>query len=230
MNLSETAFPDLPDERGLRRLRWFTPTTEVPLCGHATLASAHALFEAGVEETPLRFDSRSGPLSVEPGPDGALSMDFPADPPASARPPRGLLEVLGAPREAAFLRGRHCALVRIGDEAILRALAPDVPALGRSPRPAGVRGVTLAAPGARPGRDFVSRFFAPWVGVDEDPVTGMAHTVLTPYWSAELGKEEMEARQRSPRGGELRVRLAGDRVILMGNAVTVAQGVLRLPD
>ena len=229
MNLSETAFPDLPGDDGHRPLRWFTPTTEVSLCGHATLAAAHALLEEGVGESPLRFGSRSGPLAVQRNDDGTLALDFPADPPSPAPAPPGLLQALGAPPEAEFLRGRRCGLVRLREEGVLRALAPDPRALGRIPLPEGMLGVSVTAPGSD-GVDFVSRFFGPWVGVDEDPVTGMAHTVLAPYWAAELGKAEMEARQRSPRGGELRVGVTGDRVIISGAAVTVGKGELYLPE
>jgi PhzF family phenazine biosynthesis protein len=229
MNLSETAFPDVPDADGIRNLRWFTPTTEVSLCGHATLAAAHVLLEAGEGEAPLRFGSRSGLLTVDRNPEGTLAMDFPADPPTPAPAPPGLLQVLGAPPEAEFLQGRRCGLVRLRDEGVLRALAPDARSLGRIPLPEGMLGVSVTAPGDEPGVDFVSRFFGPWVGVDEDPVTGMAHTVLAPYWADKLGKEEMEARQRSARGGEVRVRVAGDRVVVSGAAVSVAEGVLRLP-
>lgn len=228
MNLSETAFPDLPEGGGVRPLRWFTPTTEVSLCGHATLAAAHVLLASGRAEGPLRFASRAGPLTVERGADGALGMDFPADPPLPAPAPRGLLEALGAPPEADFLQGRRCGLVRLREEGVLRALAPDPRALGRIPLPQGMLGVSVTAPASEPGVDFVSRFFGPWVGVDEDPVTGMAHTVLGPYWADELGKDELEARQRSARGGEVRVRVAGDRVVLSGYAVTVARGELLL--
>lgn len=229
MNLSETAFPDVPDGNGSRPLRWFTPTTEVSLCGHATLAAAHVLLDAGAAEGPLRFGSRSGPLEVERNPDGTLSMDFPADPPVPAPSPPGLLQELGAPPEAQFFQGRRCGLVRLRDEEVLCALAPDPRSLGRIPLPEGMLGVSITAPGSESGVDFVSRFFGPWVGVDEDPVTGMAHTVLAPYWARELGKDEMEARQRSARGGEVRVQVAGERVIVSGAAVTVAMGELHLP-
>jgi len=230
MNLSETAFPDVPSEEGTRNLRWFTPSTEVPLCGHATLAAAHVLLESGDGAAPLHFHTRSGLLSVHADSAGMLGMDFPADPPVLAPAPQGLLQVLGAPPEARFLQGRRCGLVRLREEGLLRVLAPDPRSLGRIPLPEGMLGVAVTAPGSEEGVDFVSRFFGPWVGVDEDPVTGMAHTVLAPYWAGELGKDEMEARQRSARGGEVRVRIAGDRVILIGAAVTVAKGVFYLPD
>ena len=226
MNLSETAFPDVPGEDGSRPLRWFTPTTEVSLCGHATLAAAHALLEEGVAEPPLRFDSRSGFLAVQRNDDGTLGLDFPADPPSPAPAPPGLLQVLGAPPEAEFLQGQRCGLVRLKEEGVLRALAPDPRALGRIPLPEGMLGVSVTAPGQDDEVDFVSRFFGPWVGVDEDPVTGMAHTVLAPYWARELGRDEMEARQRSARGGELRVRVTGERVMISGAAVTVGKGEL----
>ena len=242
MNLSETAFVYAPDGGGERRLRWFTPVAEVPLCGHATLASAHVLLrEAGLPQ-PVRFRSLSGPLLVSEE-DGRLRMDFPANPPSEARMPAGLAEALGigggdgaGPRTASsaappatFTTSGKVALVVVGTEAEVLAIRPDFGALGRVRLPGGVMGVAVTAPGAEHHVDFVSRFFAPWLGVDEDPVTGVAHTTLTPYWSAVLGKAEMAARQRSARGGELTVRARGDRVELVGQAVTVAAGNMVRP-
>ncbi len=234
MNLSETAFVYAPDGGGQRRLRWFTPVAEVPLCGHATLASAHVLLrEAGLPQ-PVRFQSLSGPLLVsEEG--GRLRMDFPANPPSEVPMPVGLAEALGIgggdgdARPAAFTTSGKVALVVLGTEAEVLDVRPDFGALGRVRLPGGVMGVAVTAPGAEPHVDFVSRFFAPWLGVDEDPVTGVAHTTLTPYWSAVLGKAEMAARQRSARGGKLTVRARGDRVELVGQAVTVAAGSMVRP-
>ncbi|MDE2805325.1 MAG: PhzF family phenazine biosynthesis protein [Gemmatimonadota bacterium] len=242
MNLSETAFVYAADGGGERRLRWFTPVAEVPLCGHATLASAHVLLrEAGLPQ-PVRFQSLSGPLVVSEE-DGRLRMDFPANPPSEALMPAGLAEALGigggdgtGPRTASsaappatFTTSGKVALVVVGTEAEVLSIRPDFGALGRVRLPGGVMGVAVTAPGAEPHVDFVSRFFAPWLGVDEDPVTGVAHTTLTPYWSAVLGKAEMAARQRSARGGELTVRARGDRVELVGQAVTVAAGNMVRP-
>jgi PhzF family phenazine biosynthesis protein len=226
MNLSETAFTGLDDE-GRRWLRWFTPAVEVPLCGHATLATAHVLFEGG-NPGPLRFESASGPLAVHRDGD-RLRMDFPADPPHPADPPEGLLEALGCPPSSSSLRSRHVWVVRVDDESILRSLAPRFSALGDIDLGEGGLGVTVTAPGDGPV-DFVSRFFCPWVGIDEDPVTGVAHTALTPYWAAQLGVETMEARQVSQRQGALTVRLAGERVHLSGSAVTVARGEIVVPE
>ncbi len=224
MNLSETAFVHPPDATGRRRIRWFTPTDEVPLCGHATLASAQALSEEG-EPFPLRLDSASGPLEVHREEDGRLRLDFPADPPAAEDPPAGFLPALGVPSidPGAALRGRNLWIVALPDEGAVRSVTPDFGAMRRIAAGSAL-GVAVTAPGREDGVDFVSRFFAPWVGVDEDPVTGVAHTVLTPYWAHRLGRETMRARQLSARGGELTVRHRGDRVHLIGEAVVVAEG------
>ncbi|MEX2529149.1 MAG: PhzF family phenazine biosynthesis protein [Gemmatimonadota bacterium] len=226
MNLSETAFPSHPEPDGTRRLRWFTPTTEVTLCGHATLAAAHALLEEGLAKAPLRFTSLSGPLTVHREEDGRLRLDFPADPPAPAPAPAGLMAALGLPQDTPFLTGIRCAVVPVGSVEAMQALAPEMGALARVQLPAGVMGVSVVASGQAEDADFVSRFFGPWVGVPEDPVTGMAHTTLGPYWAGRTGQHEMEARQASVRGGRLTVRVDGDRVHLVGRAVTVARGEL----
>jgi PhzF family phenazine biosynthesis protein len=216
MNLSETAFL-LPrgDEWSLR---WFTPAAEVALCGHATLASAHALYEEhGL--TSARFHTKSGLLTADR--DGEwIELDFPATiaPPADA--PEGLLESLGV-REPLFVgRNEFDYVIELRSEDDVRAVDPDHVRLRRVPG----RGVIVTSR-AR-DYDFVSRFFGPAVGVDEDPVTGSSHCALTPYWSAKLGKTEMNAWQASKRGGEVRVRLDGDRVKLRGKAVTVFRGEL----
>ncbi|MDE2782764.1 MAG: PhzF family phenazine biosynthesis protein [Gemmatimonadota bacterium] len=228
MNLSETAFVYRAGEEGARRLRWFTPAVEVPLCGHATLASAHVLLREVGMPGPVRFHSLSGPLAVHVEGD-RLRLDFPANPAVEAPMPAGLAEALGVDAGgdaggAAFAVSGKVALVVVGTEAEVLALRPDFGALARVVLPGGVMGVAATAPGADPDVDFVSRFFAPWVGVDEDPVTGVAHTTLTPWWSRLLGRAEMSARQRSARGGALTVRDLGDRVELVGQAVTVARG------
>lgn len=228
MNLSETAFPSLPDDAGVRRLRWFTPSTEVSLCGHATLAAARALLDEGATP-PLRFGSLSGPLSVGVEADGRLRLDFPADPPDEMPPPDGLMSALGLPDDTPFLSGRRCAVVPVGSEEELVALAPRMEALVRVPLPSGVMGVSVTTEGGDRGVDFASRFFGPWVGVPEDPVTGMAHCALGPYWARRLGRIELEARQRSRRGGALSVRVEGDRVHLLGQAFVVARGELLVP-
>ena len=225
MNLSETAFVYQTGKAGMRRLRWFTPAVEVPLCGHATLASAHVLLrEIGVPD-PVRFHSLSGPLTVHTHGD-RLRMDFPANPAQATPMPAGLAEALGIDPEGATFAasGGTVDLVVLGTEEEVLAIRPDFGALGRLVLPGDPICVAVTAPGADGGVDFVSRVFGPWVGVDEDPVTGVAHTTLTPYWARVLGKTEMSARQRSARGGALTVRDRGDRVELIGQAVTVAKG------
>lgn len=224
MNLSETAFVYQADKAGTRRLRWFTPAVEVPLCGHATLASAHVLLREVGLPGPVRFHSLSGPLAVHAEGD-RLRLDFPANPAREAPMPDGLAGALGVNAGGAvFAASDKVALVVLGTEAEVLALRPDFGALARVVLPGRVMGVAATAPGADPDVDFVSRFFAPWVGVDEDPVTGVAHTTLTPYWARVLDRAEMSARQRSARGGALTVRDRGDRVELVGQAVTVAKG------
>lgn len=219
MNLSETAFLE-PMADGYR-LRWFTPAVEVDLCGHATLASAHVLWSEGhlAPDAPARFHTRSGLLTCERRGDW-IEMDFPAKREQAAEPPARLAEALGA--EPKYIgRNQFDYLVELADEATVRNLAPQHHILRELP----VRGVIVTARGAGEF-DFVSRFFAPGSGIDEDPVTGSAHTALAPFWGARLGKTEMTAFQASPRGGVVKVRVAGDRVYLAGQAVTVLRGQL----
>lgn len=222
MNLSETAFL-VKGEDGYN-LRWFTPAVEVDLCGHATLASAHILYERGhlsAAET-ARFHTRSGLLTARLA-DGWIELDFPVQPAEPVTIPVGLLEALGL-QTAAFV-GKNVAdyVVEADSEQTVRDLAPDFAALGKIP---GARGIIVTARASTPGFDFVSRFFGPAVGINEDPVTGSAHTALTPYWCAKLGCEELMAMQVSPRGGVLRLRLRGERVSISGQAVTVIAGDL----
>jgi len=220
MNLSETAF--LVEEGDGFRLRWFTPAVEVSLCGHATLASAHVLWEEGLAPAarPLRFHTRSGALTATRRGDW-IDLDFPARPETAAEAPAGLAAALGAtPRYVG--RNVDDLIVLLDDEAAVRSLTPDFGALRRL----AVRGVTVTAPASGPGFDFVSRFFAPAVGVDEDPVTGSAHCCLAPFWRQRTGRDEMVGYQASARGGVVRVRVAGERVVLSGQAVTVARGEL----
>jgi PhzF family phenazine biosynthesis protein len=225
MNLSETAFVEPPDAKGVRHLRWFTPAVEVPLCGHATLATSHTLLREAGQEAPLRFQTLSGILTVEEEPDGWLLMDFPADPPLAADPPPGLLGALGCPPGTTAARSVKLWIVRLSSEAEVLALKPDMTALAEVDLGDTPLGISVTAHGTGEV-DFVSRFFGPWVGVNEDPVTGMAHTVLGPYWMHELGSEELTARQVSARGGDLRVRRVGDRIHVSGQAVTVVRGRL----
>lgn len=222
MNLSETAF--LRKEGDGWRLRWFTPTVEVDLCGHATLAAAHALWEAGLarEAAPLVFRTKSGALAaVRRG--EAIELDFPAEPAAPATPPRGLLEALGV-EALSVARNRLDFLVELDSEDRLRRIQPRFPALAEACGKA--RGVIVTAPSRAPEFDFVSRYFAPSFGIDEDPVTGSAHCCLGPFWAARLGKSALIGFQASRRGGVVGVRVADSRVFLGGRAVTVLRGEL----
>ncbi len=220
MNLSETAFL-VPQGKGFH-LRWFTPAAEVDLCGHATLASAHVLWETGclAETHPACFHTRSGLLTATRQEDW-IQMDFPATPEQAVDPPAGLAEALGViPRYTG--RNQFDYLVEVEGEAAVRSLSPDITRLAELP----VRGVIVTSRAAAPNFDFISRFFAPAVGVPEDPVTGSAHCCLAPFWSQRLGKNQMNAYQASPRGGVVQVQVAGDRVLLRGQAVTVLHGEL----
>jgi PhzF family phenazine biosynthesis protein len=220
MNLSETAF--LLPAGDAWSLRWFTPAVEVDLCGHATLASAHVLWTTGraAPSEPLRFATKSGELVATRRSDAWMALDFPALPPTElASAPAGLVAALGA--EPRWLgRSRFDVLVEVTDEATVLAITPDFARLLEVE----ARGVIVTARASRPGVDFVSRFFAPRAGVPEDPVTGSAHSVLTPFWSERLGRTELVGRQVSARGGTVRVTDRGDRVELAGQAWTVAAG------
>jgi PhzF family phenazine biosynthesis protein len=229
MNLSETAFVS-PAAGELARsavngfnLRWFTPKAEVELCGHATLASAHVLWEAGrlAHDTASVFHTRSGALTCTRDSAGLISMDFPARIATPCEPPAGLIDALRA--SAVFVgNNRMDYLIHVPSEKSLRALDPDFRAL----KSVKARGVIVTAASTSGEYDFVSRFFAPAVGVDEDPVTGSAHCCLAPYWAEHFGRHELIGYQASPRGGTVRVRVAGQRVILIGQAVTVMRGEL----
>ncbi|MGO8947452.1 MAG: PhzF family phenazine biosynthesis protein [Ktedonobacterales bacterium] len=220
MNLAETAF--LYAELDGFHLRWFTPTVEVDLCGHATLASAHVLWEEGhlkVEEQAC-FYTRSGLLKAERH--GAwIELDFPATPATPADAPDELLEALGV--EPAYVgKSSFDYLVEVDSEETLRSLKPDMNRLERVP----VRGVIVTSRSDSTEYDFISRFFAPRSGIPEDPATGSAHCTLAPFWEQRLGKRAFSAYQASPRGGVVRVRLSGDRVAIEGQAVTVLRGEL----
>jgi PhzF family phenazine biosynthesis protein len=223
MNLSETAF--LERRADGWSLRWFTPVAEVDLCGHATLASAHVLWEDGVAQPTeqLRFHTRSGWLDARREPNGIV-LDFPAVRAESISCPRSLLAALGIPAPVATARNRMDVLIEVGSAAEVRQLTPDFAALAAvDPRARGVIVTALADDGEH---DIVSRFFAPAVGVNEDPVTGSAHCCLGPWWAERLGRTELRALQASPRGGVLGVRVKGERVELIGQAVTVMRGEL----
>jgi PhzF family phenazine biosynthesis protein len=217
MNLSETAFLT-PTQNDEFHLRWFTPKAEVKLCGHATLASAHLLWQRGFleEGKAARFQTLSGQLTANK--DGELiTLDFPAKPATKADAPPGLLEALGA--TAVYIgRSEFDYLVEVESAKALRTMKPDFERLRALP----VRGVIVTASSDDERFDFMSRFFAPAVGVDEDPVTGSAHCTLTPYWAATLGKTKFVACQVSQRGGVLNLELRGDRIQLGGKARTVS--------
>jgi PhzF family phenazine biosynthesis protein len=230
MSLSETAFARPLPEGGEAdfALRWFTPAVETNLCGHATLATAHALRADRGAPGTVRFSSASGVLVTHARGDGSITLDFPAATLTEVPAPDGLAEALGASPETMFETGAlGDRLTVFADEAAVRALDPDMGALARLIRREGIRGVIATAP-ADPGseHDFVSRFFAPADGIPEDPVTGSAHTALAPYWVERLGRDGLVGLQASPRGGLVRTELHGDRVHLTGRAVTVVDGTL----
>lgn len=221
MNLSETAFL-VPRVEGFE-LRWFTPATEVDLCGHATLAGAHVLWETGIAAPGhrLRFQTRSGVLVARES-DGGITLDFPATPAREAEPPTGLTAALGVVPVWAGRTPTADWLVVVEEEGTVRSLAPDFRRLATIP----ARGLIVTSRSDDARYDFVSRFFAPRVGIDEDPVTGSAHCALAPYWSRRLERNELTGYQASERGGVVRVRDLGSRVELEGRAVTVLRGEL----
>jgi PhzF family phenazine biosynthesis protein len=222
MNLSETAFL-LPEGDGYR-LRWFTPAAEVVLCGHATLASARVLYDTGrlAPGATARFYTLSGLLTAEQR-DGWIELDFPASPPAEVQPPAGLLMALGVRPLFTGCGYNQTYLVEVDGAGQVRAVRPDFAALKAVESVRAVIVTSLAGPqeaGEIP-YDIISRYFTPRMGIDEDPVTGAAHTLLAPYWAAKLGRTHLSAYQASRRGGFLRLRLEGDRVRIAGQAVMV---------
>ena len=220
MNLSETAFLHKSDD-GFD-LRWFTPSLEVDLCGHATLASAHILWENGIlnQNEQARFHTRSGLLTAERK-DQWIELDFPALPDKKVAAPKTLSKILGAkPRYVG--KSRMDYIVEVDSEKTVRKMKPNTSQLAKLP----FRGLIVTAPATSKPYDFVSRFFAPRVGIDEDPVTGSAHCCLGPYWQKRLGKNEFLAQQVSARGGVIRVRVCGKRVKISGEAVTVLRAEL----
>lgn len=221
-NLAETAF--IVKEGDGYRIRWFTPAVEVKLCGHATLASAHIFYtELGYEGAELLFNSLSGVLKVSRKGAGVYTLDFPADPPRPAdNVPFELMEGLGI-ANAEILKSSFDYFVVLPTEKDVEVLNPDFKTLAK----AGLRGVIVTAKGDEV--DFVSRFFAPQSGIDEDPVTGSAHTALVPYWAEKLGKTALTAIQISKRRGYLDCELKGDRVLMSGHAVTYMQGMYNIP-
>lgn len=220
MNLSETAF--LHRHKKGFNLRWFTPAVEVDLCGHATLASAHILWEGGMLSAQERaeFYTRSGILTAERK-GKEIELNFPATPEEPTHAPPALGEALGADLKYTG-QSKFDYLVEVDSEQVVRDLKPDLALLKTLP----ARGIIVTSVATSKGYDFVSRFFAPHAGIDEDPVTGSAHCCLGPFWQARLGKTEFVAYQASQRGGVVRVRVASDRVYLGGRAVTVLRGEL----
>jgi PhzF family phenazine biosynthesis protein len=228
VNLSETAFarPLTGDPDADWDLRWFTPTVEAKMCGHATLATTHAMAADGLVDGPVRFNSLSGILvaSVE---DETITLDFPASPAVAIEVPAGLPEALAAvPVETYRTEPLGDLLVVLADEDAVRSASPDLTAVAELTAKGDFRGMIITAPAAE--YDFVSRFFAPGHGIPEDPVTGSAHTGLAPYWAKRLGRERLVGYQASARGGVVQVLLAGDRVHLTGHAVTVIDGELKV--
>lgn len=227
MNLSETAFVDLATlpATGEIGLRWFTPTVEVEICGHATLASAHVLLDEGLLDAPPAFRTASGLLRADRVGRDAIALDFPIDVPVAGMPDGHFADEFADALGVSVLAAARCrydVLVEVAGAAEVRELEPDMAAL----RAATGRGVivTAAADDGVEDADFVSRFFAPAVGIDEDPVTGSAHCALAPYWAERLGKPSLVGAQLSRRGGTVGVEVSGERVLLRGNAVTVTRG------
>ncbi len=237
MNLSETAFViplDAEDWKMATRfsLRWFTPLVEVRLCGHATLATGAVLLNVIKVAAPcVAFETLSGELVARRDAGGGVVLDFPADPPQTLAAPTAILEALGCTHavvETLYAPQTQKLLVCLEEEAQVRALVPDYGRLKTAPAPDAVKGVIVTAP-SQSLYDFISRYFAPWVGINEDPVTGSAHTVLAPYWAKRLAKTALDAYQASARGGTLHVRLVSDtRVELVGHAVVMLEGILRV--
>jgi PhzF family phenazine biosynthesis protein len=220
MNQSETAYV-VRNETGFD-LRWFTPQVEVALCGHATLASAHALWQQGLANPAqeIQFSTKSGVLKAARRGD-EIELDFPLSPAEAAEPPADLLRALGVTAKYVG-RNKFDYLVEVESESVVRQLSPDFTRLKNVP----VRGTIVTARSSDPRFDFVSRFFAPAVGINEDPATGSAHCCLGDFWQKRLGKNELRAFQASARGATIRVRVEGERAFLGGKAITVASGEL----
>ncbi|MCK4339482.1 MAG: PhzF family phenazine biosynthesis protein [Candidatus Cloacimonetes bacterium] len=235
MNLSETAFLFSIEQKSIQEssvfsLRWFTPKVEVPLCGHATLATAAVLFyDIGIPTNEITFMTKSGKLIAKRDKNGIL-LNFPVNEPVPIDPPKELIKAIGIIdfRNVVYARKSKVILIHLDNEESVKNLKPNFELMKRVTTKEDIIGVIVTSPGYPP-YDFISRFFAPWLGINEDPVTGAAHTVLTPYWSKILGKREMLAYQSSSRGGKLVVQLdSNDRVNLIGNAVIVLKGELYL--
>lgn len=224
LNLSETAYLHPLSDSDLFCLRWFTPASEVDLCGHATLAAAHVLWEQGrlPANQPARFETRSGLLSARRAADNWIELDFPSEPVQPTEAPDDLKAALDGLSPRFVGRNRMDLLVELDSTSQLRELVPDMNRIAAIP----VRGLIVTAPDDGQPYDFQSRFFAPRLGVPEDPVCGSAHCALTPFWSERLGKSSLLAYQASKRGGVLRLRQEANRVILGGQAITVLHSEL----
>ncbi|RLU80416.1 oxidoreductase [Streptomyces griseocarneus] len=228
VNLSETAYAHPLPAGGDAdwALRWFTPATEVDMCGHATLATAHVLHSTGAATGTVRFAARCGVLTATAHEDGSVTLDFPTAPLTRTAVPEGVATALGAQPLSTYDTGPHVGdlLVELADEKTVRGLTPDIAALGQHSR----RGIIATAPADDPalGHDYVSRCFFPNVGIDEDPVTGSAHTALAPFWGERLGRTDLTGLQASARTGLVRTSLRGERTLLTGSAVTVIEGEL----
>ncbi|MEU4090449.1 PhzF family phenazine biosynthesis protein [Streptomyces aureus] len=228
VNHAETAFAHRLPAGGEAdwALRWFTPATEVALCGHATLATAHVIATTGAHQGPVRFATLSGILVATPEADGSITLDFPTAPLTPVETPDGVAGALGADPLSTFDTGPNTGdlLIEVADEKTVLGLAPDHQALARYSE----RGIIATARAEDPSRgyDFVSRCFFPNVGIDEDPVTGSAHTALAPFWAERLGRPALTGLQASPRSGLVRTEVRGERTLLSGHAVTVIEGDL----
>lgn len=224
--LSETAYLWSEGESQQWRLRWFTPTAEVRLCGHATVAAATALWDHYQSHGPLVFHTLSGSLQAIQK-EAGVELQFPARPPAECSVPRGLAEIVGLSADQIKWCGRDVDdfLILLETEQEVRSVSPDFEALKALP----TRGTIFTAASNTPDRDFVSRFFAPRVGVDEDPVTGSAHCCLAPFWASRLKKNRLRAEQLSSRGGRLEVECREDRVCLRGESFILMTGTVRIP-
>lgn len=227
INLSETAFTEKIGEAEYK-LRWFTPVMEVPLCGHATLATAYILFSKYHEKSPISFHTKSGVLKVEKVVEG-VRLALPSYSTTKVKPPPEILRALRieAPLDTLFEKSIGAYIFLLKDEKAVISVEPDFKTLLDACKKHGAVGAIVTAEGSG-GYDFVSRVFVPGAGVNEDPVTGLAHTMLTPYWAAKLGKNRMRAFQRSKRGGELLLELKGDIVYITGKAVTLFEGFISL--
>lgn len=231
MNLSETAFlMNLKDTLNTYSLRWFTPEVEIPLCGHGTIAAAKILFdEIGIGKDEIIFHTKSGMVSAQKYGQG-IGIDFPIDDPIDFQLPKELIEALGIQHyeDAKIGKNTRKIILRVKDYKEIENLNPDFEKMKNLSSKDGLKGIAVTTYGNQK-YDFISRYFNPWAGVNEDPVTGSVHTVLGPYWGGILGKEQLLAYQASPRGGEIIMKIKGNRVELIGEAIMVLKGEIYTP-